>query len=144
MKKNKRGISIAISWILLIGFAVTLALIVIVWMKAFAQDTTETVKESTEYEMQCSEISLTATNISDCSNLIIEITNKGYFTIHKIKINSQIGTEEIDIPDSLKPTDTKTLNTNMNYSSMELGIVPVTKINNKYFVCPDREIKLKC
>ena len=75
--KNKRGVSPAISWILLIGLAVALGGMVTIWMKSTAESSAETLKSKVEMDIRCDEISLNAYDTPssiNCSNLtMIEV-----------------------------------------------------------------------
>tara|TARA_Y100000310_G_C20659472_1_gene803875 strand:+ start:766 stop:1203 length:438 start_codon:yes stop_codon:yes gene_type:complete len=145
MKLNKRGISPAISWVLLIGLSVTLAGMVTFWTRSISETTTEKLVMDVEHDMRCSEISLNAqiSAGSNCgSSLSLDITNSGYFTIKKIKLRTT-NTEEFEI--EIKPTKTQTLNTNTNYPTIsEVGIIPVTEVEGQLLGCLEREIKVNC
>ena len=147
---NKKGVSIAISWVLLVGFAVTLALIVTVWMKSFADDATKGATEDVEIDIKCSEVSLNAIKTTPCQlNLTMDITNTGYFTIEKVKVRgTDTSTKEFEFQGaepSLKPTQTKTLYTNTDYpSSTEITIIPIIKVDQRFVGCADRIIKISC
>ena len=55
-KKNKRGISPLIATVLIIGFTVALAAIIITWGSRFVIKTTEDVEEQTDAGLLCSKL----------------------------------------------------------------------------------------
>ena len=138
---RKKGDSVLISWVLLVGFAIGLATIVTIWVKDRAESTTEDVINKAEEDMRCAE---TALNVAiDCVNAPqdIKITNTGKFTIHKVKLRQ--GSTIDDVAKTIAPQQTETLNTNWN-TAEELDIIPIIKIEEKEVVCATRKITYSC
>ena len=93
LKKEKRGIAEIVTWILLLGFAVVLAVSIFVWQKS---QTEELTKESVQYlegKLECEDISINIIRGEDCSR--VGIVNKGKFTIDAIKAREK--EEDIEI-----------------------------------------------
>jgi len=82
---KKRGASEVIVFVLLVGFAVTTAIIVINWSTKHTKELTEYGIEFVEKNIECEKIGINvryAVVKGDCSSLII--TNKGYLIIDKL------------------------------------------------------------
>ena len=133
---QKRGISELISWVLMIGFTVALAVIVTQFLREQAETTSENIVIDTEGDLRCSDVSLTAYCFTQDS---IKIKNKGYFTIYEIRVRKN---EELtSYPINLKPgQESETLNTGPG----NLDIIPIIKVEDKLLACSDRKVSLTC
>ncbi len=86
---NKRGISPIIATVLLLGFTITLATTVFLWMQGQTETMSESTVEYAEGEMQCQNvrINVAPTGTGDpptCEKL--EVQNMGYLKIDKIVV----------------------------------------------------------
>ena len=120
MIKTKRGASEAIVFVLLVGFAVTIAIIVINWSVGHTKELTEAGIDFVEKNIECDKVGMNVKDISagDCSSL--EIINKGYLKISKVITRS--------------PDDNK------------IEVIPVIILGetNKEIGCKDKSIVLEC
>jgi flagellin-like protein len=81
---NKRGISPLIATVLLIGFAVALAAVVMTWGLDFITDTADTTKKQTEHTLICaSDLSFSISNVDQTipGSESITIDNRGQVDI---------------------------------------------------------------
>ncbi|MDP3917199.1 MAG: hypothetical protein Q8Q42_02830 [Nanoarchaeota archaeon] len=147
MKLNKRAITPAISWILLMGMAVVLAGVVTIWMKSTAESSTSIVIGSVEVDMQCNDISVNAYETpgkTQCSS--IEVINNGLFSITAIKVRDNDGVADFPYDPPLKPGESIT--TNLNNPSIptnnEIGLIPITLVNDKAIACMEKETTIIC
>ena len=123
MRINKRGVSPLIATVLLIGFSLAIAAMVITFMtnKAKSLNPEEIVGSSqycgeVAFQVQAGSCELFPGGLEGCNNLKattkvlkdVEIKNKGSFTIRKVKISSP----GLDVPvfeDNIKPSSKGTI-----------------------------------
>jgi hypothetical protein len=146
LMKSKKGVSPAISWILLIGLAVAMGAVVTVWMKSLATDTAEKLESNVETDIRCDDTSINAydspTSIN-CSE--ITLTNKGLFSIYELKIRYNGKTMDFDTGQIRPQTSTTiTLNIPEPLSEPKIGLIPVTKIDDKSIACLEKEATITC
>lgn len=145
--RNKKAITPAISWILLIGMSVALAGVVTIWMKSTAEDSTKTVIGGVEVDMQCNDVSLNAyetPSTTQCNS--IEVINKGLYSITGIKVRDNNGVRDFPYEPSLKPGESIT--TNLNNPSIpsnnQIAVIPITLVKEKTIACMAKEITIVC
>ena len=112
---TKRGVSVIIGWVLLVGLSVALAIMVTTWAKQHAEQTTQFIIQDVEGDLNCADVSLKAFVVNPpCTDL--NISNTGYHTIIKVSARHQFGTQEFDV--NLPPqTESKVLNIDINILS---------------------------
>ncbi|MBT3262416.1 hypothetical protein HN992_03225 [Candidatus Woesearchaeota archaeon] len=143
MQNNKRGISPVISWILIIGFTMTLAGFSMTWMRETASTTSEKMVDNIGTDLECGDVSINAYNTSgSCAK--INITNKGFFTITGVKFRSGKGLS--NITQTIIPTTEIEISTGVTnfLPNNELGIIPEISYKDKTLVCINKEIRIKC
>ena len=145
---NKKGQSEFVAYTLLIGMAVTLAVLVGTWSFKNAQSTSDTIVRQSNIEEKCDQISIGGFAVKEgCPSTIptkINVSNRGNIIINELKVsNGETGTECLpagSITD-LKPgiSSTKALN-NCNTAV----ILPLVKISNEEIVgCSEKKLVLK-
>jgi len=138
---TKQGVSLIISWVLLIGFAVTLGIIVSQWMQEQAEHTATTVIDEKAREMTCRDVALNAFLSPSCDT--INISNKGLFTIHEINIRSQFGTEPL--PTLIPPHQSQNLNIRTSLSPEDsIEVIPVIQMEKTNVPCVTRKTTTTC
>lgn len=138
----KRGVSILISWVLLVGFAVTLALLVTVWVKQTAEEAAKELEETAEQEARCSAVAINA-NMTCATSNDMTISNRGTFTITKVRFRQlEKVYDEDKILDPGKP-ETQPLNSMFDISK-PIEIIPIIQIEGKEVVCATRKITFTC
>lgn len=147
MKKHtlkKKGISLLISWVLLVGFVVALAVFVTMWSRQQAERNIGEVIEMIEGDARCNDVSLNAE--VNCAEKKVNLVNRGYFTIYKLviriyKIDGDVGS---DNKDNLKIEYGDSYTYNFPEEFERLEIVPVIKIDDKFVGCSDRKAVVEC
>tara|TARA_Y100000310_G_scaffold302635_1_gene340224 strand:+ start:60311 stop:60739 length:429 start_codon:yes stop_codon:yes gene_type:complete len=140
---TKKGISIIIGWILLLGFTITLALLVFSWSKSQAESLSEETATFVEGRLECTEIAINVVPNDDCSS--INVNNRGKLNIDQLVILTFVGTDydsKIEYKEIIAPKETKTLNLQKSHNKLE--IVPSVKINNKLIPCNENRIVNEC
>lgn len=139
IKMNKKGISEIISWVLLIGFAVSLAVIVTTWTLKNTEKTTEGVVKMVTGDMRCSEVYI---NLEvDCVNKQLKAAmNNGKFKISTILIRAGSYNDKREI--DLMPNDKIDLNIGFNSESIE--VVPLIKVDRELIGCSDKVKEVRC
>ena len=135
-KINKRGQAEFVAYTLLIGLAVTLAVIVGRWSIEQSQKTSENVVRQNLIEEKCEPVSIGGFVV--CPDKI-NISNKGNLIIDSLRISCE--SNSIDEKVDLKPEKsfTKTLNNCNTVSIMPLMFITETEIIG----CSDKKIVLK-
>jgi hypothetical protein len=139
---DKKGVSLIISWVLLIGFAVTLGVLVSTWMQDQAEETSETLLDDKTMELHCGDMAVNAFFPTPTCDTI-STTNKGVFTIHQVHVRSLFGTETIEA--SIPPQQAQDLNIQTVVVSGEsVEVIPVIKVEGKTVVCVNRKLSITC
>ena len=86
--KSKRGISPLIATVLLIGFTVALAAVIMTWGLDYIKGTTDTVGKQTNKFLLCANMLKIAVK-PDCANNKVTIENNGEIDIESVRIAVQ-------------------------------------------------------
>jgi len=130
----RKAIAPVISYVLLIGFAIVLAIIVSVWSKSFVQETTGESIETIEGDLLCREVRINANYNTGCTS--INITNNGYIIIEKFAVNRLDPVSSSIEETSLSPYES-TIFTQSSSNSVE--IIPIVKVKNRLIGCADKK-----
>ena len=128
-KLNKKGISPLIATVLLIGFTVALAALVMTWGSGFIKKITTETSESTDLALKCANLDFKITNV-DCSSKSVTVTNDGATSIKAIKFRLWSGADA-EIYDYNETViggfESKTVNLNaIDFSSLDkLEAIPI-------------------
>jgi flagellin-like protein len=147
LNKHKKGISPVISWVLLLGFTISVGLMVYQYSVSQAETLTDTTVSSIETDAKCRDVNIKVMNPQsiDCSQ--ISIINKGYFNIKKMNINEfdannellGTGTEER----LLKPEENIIISVQAGTAIAE--IIPFIEISEEKDVsCSDKALTVNC
>lgn len=82
---KKRGVSVYVSWILVVSFVVILSVFMFNFMRNYAESSTENIKERALTSIECDSVAVTID--SACQNtqdLYINVTNRGDITVKGI------------------------------------------------------------
>jgi hypothetical protein len=136
---EKQGISVVISWVLLVGLSVALAFMVMTRSKQHAQQTTDFIINDVEGDLKCADVALKAYVVSPpCTD--VNISNAGYHTIQKVSLRHQFGTQEEQV-DLLPQQGSKVLNIAI---PSKVEIIPVVSSGNGFLGCIDKKVVLTC
>ena len=103
MRRNKKGISPLIATVLLIGFAVALAAVVMTWGLDFIKSTADATESQTQNTLICaSDLSFAISNVNP-SGGSVTVDNRGQVDIKSI-IFRVYGTSGVDTIDSASGT----------------------------------------
>lgn len=122
---NKKGVSPLIATVLLIGFSLAIAAMVITFSIKSTKNTMEDVEKNLAVTEYCNEVAyqvepescqMVAGGVEGCNNLgavtkvlkNVQIKNKGTFSIRKVKVTS-IGVETPVYDDTIKPNGRATI-----------------------------------
>lgn len=139
--KTKKGMSEIIAWILLLGFSISLAVLIFNWTRTHTQELTESTVSFVEGKLECQEIAINVVTNDDCST--ITITNKGKLTIDQLAIRTFRQNYENTLMETTKlaPKQSKQLNI---LSSNKIEVIPIVKIKEKLVGCNDKRILNEC
>lgn len=87
---RKKGISPLISTVLLIGFSVALAAVVMTWGLDYIRGSTEKVGEKTEEYLRCSDLAFEISAV-DCSAGRVTVQNNGELDIANVTLRLYVG-----------------------------------------------------
>jgi len=136
----KKGVSEIVSFVLLIGFVVSLGVLVTTWFKEQTEKTTTTLVKETIGDIRCSDVSLNAYFINPPACDRINITNTGYFRILQVTVRSQFGSRNYNL--EINITESKDLNIGGSFNEVE--IIPIIKSEKELVACADRKVSIKC
>jgi hypothetical protein len=146
MLKSKLGISVWISWVLLVAFSVMVGTMVLQWSKSNATQTVDDITEQGEILTLCQETGISIT--SSCQNtqtLNMNITNNNNRKVDALLIR---GFDIYDMPHggqrnlSIDPEET------VEFSIVKQGVlkraevVPIIKVGDKRVICQSKRITL--
>jgi len=120
MIKNKRGISPLIATVLLIGFAVALAAVVMTWGLDFIQSTADTTEQQTENTLTCAtELSFTITNV-DLTSGEVTVDNRGQVDISSVtfRVYTATGVTTNETIETIAKFEVKTLTPTIEENSL--------------------------
>jgi len=86
---NKRGVSIYISWVLLMAFVVILSTVMFSFMRGYAETSAEQIKERALSTLECDVAAVTIDYAcQNTQNLYINVTNRGDIRIKEMLFRS--------------------------------------------------------
>ena len=145
---NRKGVSQAVAWVLLVGLSISLTIFVGVWLQDQSKDAIEGIVSDSEIKGRCSNVYFSAED--NCKwndpDQIDNITfkNTGSFTISKFKCNGDdnvIGGEGGLAPgEKYVWQGLSTCNSNIQ----SIILVPFVKIENEEHGCAERTLTINC
>lgn len=153
LKRNK-GVEGVLAWVLLLGFSVTIGVMVFMWATKMSGRISENTVNYVEGDMSCEQVQIysefTRDNNGICKN--IKTMNKGYLNITQIMIRGMekqtgkvIKPQTIDFKPAMKPKeDVTSLLTDAINPNSEVDVIPVTSSNNRMILCTVRKVSLEC
>lgn len=145
IRTNKKGISVWISWVLLVVFIVLLSAFMYGWMTNYTRQTTEDVKKVVYNEEECNYISLDIDACSTDSLILINFSNRGTLRIDKIllRLHSQQNVTNIELNmtkdnKTLKPERTRTESINDTGNIYIIDAIPIYIKGEYKIVCTNK------
>ena len=136
---NKKAAGEIIAWVLLLGFAISLAIGVYSWSRTHTEELTESTVTFVEGKLECAEININVKKQPDCSSL--NISNKGMFNIDKISIASLDGSKSALIDANLIPLKSKAFT---YQQGSDIEVMPIIILDNKNIGCIEKKIIVGC
>lgn len=141
---DKKGITMWVSWVLLMSFAVVLSVFMYDWIFGFTSGAANELEQRTYAAEGCDDISIVIEDIcQDAQTLYINITNTKnlrikqlIFRIFDIYDEPETKTRSIDI----FPGRTETLEVLKQGRTGRLEIVPVSRKGSSNIICNDRVV----
>ena len=132
---NKKGVSEIIGWVLMIGFAVAIGVMVSRWSLGQADEASQTIVQTSENDVRCSDVRMSY----NCQ----ELKNTGVFTIQKVNIISSCSIGPVGVKEAanLKPGGKEELD---KVGCGQVSIIPIIKINEREVSCTVKKITKEC
>jgi len=159
MLNEKRGASLVISWVLLLGLAIGLGMAVFSWSKIQTEKQLESTINYVEGSMDCEQVSIGASIVVRCLNnemRWVNVTNTGKLKIDAIVLRSLDAGKEakylVEPPKynfPLMPFSQSSImgvyylvGTGVGIGTLE--IIPLIKKENTYFACNEKKLVVQC
>ena len=127
---NRKGVSLIISYVILIGFSISLAIMVSMWMKGQSEEVVESW-ETYDCDIDCQDVFL-----SVCYGDGLSVTNRGNFNIKALRIQNSTGSEIFLVNIGLGETEV------LNIGEQPINIVPAINNEGNYCFCADKKIEV--
>ena len=149
---SRRGVSPIIAWVLLIGMAISLAMVVFNWASQQTRQLTDDSVTYVEAGLKCDQVSLNAVGKPDperCQSLTV--TNTGFLAVHKLLIRpfnadktSAGAYLEYEPSQGIQPSSPP-VSVNRGCSSCAfLEVVPLLKSDEKFAACFEKKVVVNC
>lgn len=142
----KKGQGNVIAWVLLVGFAVSLAVLVGRWSLGQSQQATEGIISTGESDIRCENVAISA----ECSGEDLIVSNKGSLKIVRLNIGGCDSDKEIFCTKSGEEYTGDCLGLNKVSSPIstsgcydDITLVPMIYIENEVIGCPTKELNVK-
>ena len=145
--KNKRGIEVWLSWVLLVAFSVLIGSIVLQWSKAQTTKTVDDLTEKGEILTLCQETGISVNSYCQkTQTLNINVTNNNNRKVDALIVRGfdiynkpQGGERNI----SLEPEKTKSVAIVKQGVLKRAEVMPIISVGKKRVVCQSRKITLE-
>lgn len=95
-RSTKKGISPLIATVLLIGFSVALAAVVMTWGLDYVKNTQQNVGDKTQQFLKCSDLNFEISDV-DCANDEVTVQNNANIDIANVTLRMYVGNDLIPI-----------------------------------------------
>ena len=136
----KKAISPLIATVLLIGFTVALAAVIMTWGQGFTKKITSETETTTEQALQCTKVNFEISS-ADCTDNKLTITNNGNTEIKSLKFRIY-KTTAVDVEDSSTligsfDVESITLTTSLDTTVTKIEAIPTLAgpAGSKDFTC---------
>ena len=141
--RKKGNASMIVETILLLGFIVASMITVYFWAKSRAESETAKTIAGIASSYECADIKI----MQECVESDVLIKNTGAHTIKNLLVREVTSLQEYGPLDTeIKPVESVKLSEiipsyNINY---EYEITPLIAVSNKFYMCREKGIKIKC
>jgi len=148
MIKGKKGVSMWLSWVLLMVFVVILSVVIFDWMKGYTESSSSEMTKRVFNAEKCSFISISVSEIVEKNpqTLNIKVTNRNNLRINQIifrlySTDNKVYVDDLNI--TLLPNQTKTVELQKNGTIEAMDLIPVRFEQEYTIVCRDRMVRIK-
>ena len=142
--KNKRGVHIWVSWILLLVFALVLSVMMYNWMYGFSEKSVKELETRTYKAESCDDIAISITGICQNSQtLYMNITNNQNIIIKQVIFRLY---DVYDTPETkrknitLRPGRGESIEVLKQGHLSRVELIPITQKGDEFIICPDRMV----
>lgn len=158
---ERKGIETIVAWVLLLGFSVTLGVMVMMWATKTTEKMTEKTLSYMEGSLQCGDVQIYAVfsqptgppGTTQCGYM--NITNRGYITIDEIAVRginkgnkATFSTKLTSAPWAPLQPKTEARGTTSGWgipnNNAEVDLIPVVYIDSKKYGCTEKLVRLTC
>ena len=142
----KKGISLWVSWVLVMMLAVILGTVYFGWMRDYAVETVDDVQERSDYITVCESSGIWVKNI--CQNtqtLNMNITNSNDLKIDEVIVRTinVYGDPTTDIRNvTLIPGETKNIEVLKQEITKQMEIIPIIHKDSRRIICSSRTVTM--
>ena len=137
--RNKRGVAVWISWVLVVVFAALIGSLVFKWMIGYVKEQTVQIEERVYDDSLCEDLSLVIKDLcQEDQKLNFKLLNNGFLTINRLIFRIfDVGNNPFVIEQAIKLSPGRTENVEVikQGHTNNLEIMPVIVENNKEIVC---------
>lgn len=143
---GKRGISVWVSWVLIMGFAIALGVFFFSWVKGFASESSDDIVERSDKITLCDSASLRIDKLcQDTQTLNINVTNVNTLKTDELIFRLIDIYEESELRNvnfTIKPGETKGLILVKQGIVKQADVIPVIHKDRKRIICENKKVAL--
>lgn len=151
MRKNKKGVSPLIATVLLIGFAIAIAILVWFWYGNIIKEQAEKTGASTSGKLACAsevKFSIKGSCLNSDDIVLIQVENKGTpIDDFRIALEGSLGTKSYNVGSTTSTTETKELSAPYDNSLIgnldKVVLTPIITRDNTATLCSDQKQEIK-
>ena len=139
---KKRGVSVWVSWVLLLAFMVILSAFMYNWIYGYTEESTEEMKKRVENTETCESLAMTVDNVcQDSQILYINITNRGNINLNQIifrlyDFEEMVTTSKKNI--TVRPNAEEEVRVLKSIVVNELDAIPVVITTDQIIICRNK------
>lgn len=150
---NKKGISEAVSWVLLLGFSIALATTVFLWTTRQTEDITKSTTRYIEGGMQCDNVMINVaksdpTSCNPPRSCCLKVTNTRYLNIEKVIFRSLEKLLSAECDNNGQPLKATTPPASMfcgqDWASSNVTVMPIVTVDDEQVGCTNKAITIEC
>src|SRR3989344_6629314 len=139
---DKRGASLVIAWVLLLGLSISLAIGVFSWSKLKTEALTESSVTFVEGSLECNEVKISIKKVGECDSL--DVYNRGKLSIEKLGLSSLDGSSSDVLDANLAPLQNKVFDYSGPNVEEGIEVLPLIRVGDDLVACRDSKVLLDC